>query len=196
MRLSPRLSAGLSRWLNHRSRRARLVTTMVAAVMLASLFTVTAVMKSRGWKPKGSSAQTLASKVDVAPNRRSPQEQGRPNRPLPDVVQVVGPVRQDHRLRDLPYVPPKPEFEETILTRYPRGTGQTGAPAGYGSSGLPQIQAPLENLLGPAPTMPSPLLTFAGINVSQSSCACAPPDSIGDVGPNHYVEAVNVAFKV
>src|SRR5205823_7289680 len=26
--------------------------------------------------------------------------------------------------------------------------------------------------------------------------ACAPPDTDGDVGPNHYVEAVNVAFKI
>src|SRR5207244_11034614 len=27
-------------------------------------------------------------------------------------------------------------------------------------------------------------------------CVCAPPDTDGDVGPNHYVEAINVAFAV
>src|SRR6266566_11763 len=40
-----------------------------------------------------------------------------------------------------------------------------------------------------------PLLTFEALSAAQA-CACAPPDSDGDVGPNHYVEAVNVAFKV
>jgi hypothetical protein len=48
----------------------------------------------------------------------------------------------------------------------------------------------------PTPTMPAPLLTFDGINEAQGQCNCVPPDSDGDVGPNHYVEAVNVAFKV
>ena len=43
--------------------------------------------------------------------------------------------------------------------------------------------------------MPAPLLTFEGGAAAQF-CACAPPDSDGDVGPNHYVEAINVAFAV
>ena len=43
--------------------------------------------------------------------------------------------------------------------------------------------------------MPSPLLTFEGESAAEA-CACAPPDTDGDVGPNHYVEAVNVAFKI
>ena len=43
--------------------------------------------------------------------------------------------------------------------------------------------------------MPGPLLTFEGGAAAQF-CACAPPDSDGDVGPNHYVEAINQAFAV
>jgi len=43
--------------------------------------------------------------------------------------------------------------------------------------------------------MPAPLLTFEGGAAAQF-CACAPPDSDGDVGPNHYVEAINQAFAV
>ena len=112
----------------------------------------------------------------------------------PDVVQMVGPVRLDQDLRSLPYVPPKAEFEERILTRYPHGTGQAGASTGYGIPGLAHIQALLKNGR-PTPTMPPPLLTFEGLGAAQA-CACAPPDSDGDVGPNHYVEAVNVAFNV
>ena len=47
---------------------------------------------------------------------------------------MVGPVRLDQDLRNLPYVAPKQEFEERRLTRYPlRGTGQASAPSGYGT---------------------------------------------------------------
>ena len=48
----------------------------------------------------------------------------------------------------------------------------------------------------PAPNMPPPLLTFDGINRTTSGCNCAPPDTHGDVGPNHYIQDVNVSFKV
>ncbi len=45
--------------------------------------------------------------------------------------------------------------------------------------------------------MPPPLLTFDGINSAQSGCGgCFPPDTNGDVGPNHYVESTNSSFKV
>jgi hypothetical protein len=114
----------------------------------------------------------------------------------PEVVRLTGPVSQNVDLRALPYIAPKPEFEERVLTRYPHGTGQTGASTGYGSSGLASVQAVLRKISRPAPTMPPPLLTFDGINRVNSGCNCAPPDTDGDVGPNHYVEAVNESFKV
>src|SRR6266496_3585974 len=123
--------------------------------------------------------------------------QDAPGTQQPDVVQMVGPVMLTTNLRDLPYIAPKEEFEERVLTRYPHGTGsaQTGAPAGYGISGSKYVQSLLKNIWRPTPTMPGPLLTFDGESAAQA-CACAPPDSDGDVGPNHYVEAVNVAFRV
>jgi hypothetical protein len=122
--------------------------------------------------------------------------QDAPGTQTPGVVRMVGPVRLDQDLRTLPYVPPKPEFEERRLTRYPHETGQPEAATGYGTSGLAKVQALLENIWRPSPTMPPPLLTFEGVAVGQSGCSCAPPDTDGDVGPNHYVEAVNVSFKV
>ena len=101
---------------------------------------------------------------------------------------MVGPVRLNQDLRSLPYIAPKPEFEEKPLTRYPHGTGQqTEAPT--------VVQTLVKNIWRPAPTMPGPLLTFEGGAAAQF-CACAPPDTDGDVGPNHYVEAINVAFAV
>ncbi|MDQ3707094.1 MAG: S-layer homology domain-containing protein [Chloroflexota bacterium] len=36
--------------------------------------------------------------------------------------------------------------------------------------------------------MPTPILTFDGTDQSTSFCACLPPDTNGDVGPNHYVQ--------
>jgi len=51
-------------------------------------------------------------------------------------------------------------------------------------------------VLTPIPNMPSPILTFAGMNSTQSGCGCLPPDSDGDVGPNHYVNSVNSSIKI
>src|SRR4029453_12113312 len=106
-------------------------------------------------------------------------------------VHLNGPVKTPTDLRHLPYLPPKEEFDEKILTRYPHGTGapprQAAAP--------PWLQRLLKGLSRPTPKMPGPLLTFEGGAAAQF-CACAPPDSAGDVGPNNYVEAINSAFAV
>src|SRR6478672_11753389 len=128
-------------------------------------------------------------------NNQSPGNRDAPGTQSPDVVRMVGPVRLDQDLRDLPFIPPKAEFEEQALMRYPHGTGETGTATGYGVSGLAKVQELLKGLSTPA-TMPPPLLTFDGTNRVQSGCNCAPPDTDGDVGPNHYVQAVNVSFRV
>src|SRR5205823_13183995 len=95
-------------------------------------------------------------------NNSSTTNQASPGTQAPDVIQMVGPVRLDQDLRSLPYVAPKPEFEERVLTRYPHGREQAGAPSSYGTSGLAYVQQLLKNLWRPAPTMPPPLLTFEG----------------------------------
>jgi hypothetical protein len=115
-----------------------------------------------------------------------------PSSARPTVVRMVGPVHLDRDLRSLPYIPPSPEIEERRLTRHPRP--ETGEPPPI--SGFARFQSLLEAVLEPVPAMPGPVLTFDGMNSAQSGCGCLPPDSDGDVGPNHYVEAVNVAFKV
>src|SRR5262249_11220831 len=105
---------------------------------------------------------------------------------------MIGPVSVDQDLRDLPYVAPKAEFEERALTRYPHPEAdQVGGP----SKKCPSFgETLLRNVL--QPDIPPPLLTFEGVAEANSGCGCEPPDTNGDVGPNHYVEAVNSSFKV
>jgi hypothetical protein len=158
-------------------------------VLIASVFCLVGVFVALGALYLGSSkAQAQPGAGPAAPTANSSNG--------PDVVQLVGPAVVNN-LRDLPYVPPKQEREEeTRLTRsqFPP-TGFKGSPRS-GASAFPKIQSLLEKIARPVPTMPAPLLTFDGMNFSQSGCSCYPPDTNGDVGPNHYVQSVNVAFQV
>jgi Kelch motif len=127
-------------------------------------------------------------------NNNATKNQDAPGTQTPDVRRMVGPVRLDQDLRSLPYVAPKKEFEERRLTRYPHlGTGQESAPSGYSLSGLKYVQGLLKNLWRPTPTMPGPLFTFEG---NADTCGCQPSDSEGDVGPNHYIEAINETIQI
>src|SRR6266516_87490 len=157
-------------------------------IVIAALFCLTGVAVALFGMGAFSSA--FAQAKGAKTNQASPGTQ------TPDVVQLVGPVRVDQDLRNIPYVAPKAEFEERRLTRYPHPeTGETSAPSGYGTSGLAYVQRLLKSIWRPAPNMPPPLLTFEGGAAAQF-CGCAPPDTDGDVGPSHYVEAINVAFNV
>jgi hypothetical protein len=55
-------------------------------------------------------------------------------------------------------------------------------------------------LLKPAPMIPAPLLTFEGLsnqdNFNTFGFRVNPPDPNGAVGPNHYVEMINLVFAV
>ena len=121
----------------------------------------------------------------------SAAQQDAPGTQKPDVLHLVGPVHVES-VRNLPYVPSRGEHEHRVLTRYPHGTAQPKPQEGYGVAGLAQVQQLLNNLWRPTPTMPGPILTFEG-TAAQACGGCAPPDSEGDVGPNHYVEASNGA---
>src|SRR5256886_7852078 len=141
----------------------------------------------------GAFAQTKGTSASQQ-SARSNATQDAPGTQTPDVRRMVGPVRLDQDLRTLPYVAPKKEFEERRLTRYPHlGTGQEMAPSGYAVSGLKYVQALLNIVWLSAPTMPGPLFTFEG---NANTCGCQPSDSEGDVGPNHYIEAINETIQI
>ena len=102
------------------------------------------------------------------------------------VIPIVGPVSLDQDLRTLPYVPQEPEGkDEERLMRHPPGNGLVV------SSDPSRLI-----LISPLPSaMPTPLQTFAGLTSAQCG-SCYPPDTVGDVGTNHYVQAVNSSFKI
>ena len=105
-------------------------------------------------------------------------------------------------LRDLPQTTrhqpgqqnPSQEPQEIRPERGPevQDQGYSGDGALQGASGL----------VAPAnvTTIPAPLLTFEGLsnqdNFNIFGGRVNPPDPVGDVGPNHYVEMVNLVFGV
>ena len=119
-------------------------------------------------------ASSLSQPTGAGPGPNNSQ----PDRPMPDIVQLVGPVVQNIDLRDLPYVAPNPEIEEKRLTRYPHPE----IPSPTSQADYPRFDVLMKQVLAPAPTMSAPLLTFDGMNSSQSGCLCLPPDTDGDVG--------------
>ncbi|HZB94591.1 MAG TPA: hypothetical protein VE268_01405, partial [Herpetosiphonaceae bacterium] len=63
----------------------------------------------------------------------------------------------------------------------------------------PVVQRSFRPSIGPSTPSPSAPLSGAGwegINQAGGCGNCAPPDTNGDVGPNHYVQTVNSSFAV
>jgi FG-GAP-like repeat len=152
-------------------------------VLIASVFCLAAVFMALG------AAGIYSGSAEAQPANQAQLQPG-----APTVARMIGPVSQNQDLRSLPYIAPAPEIEEKRLTRYPRP--ETGPPPASETSDFAQFQSLIKELLRPAPTMPGPLLTFDGMNSAQSGCSCLPPDSDGDVGPNHYVNVVNTSIKI
>ncbi len=103
----------------------------------------------------------------------------------------VKPFEFNGDVRDLPRVSSKAPPRVYPLLSLPR-RAKSGAPAKELAPSA--ISVPL------AP-MPSPNQDFAGLNFSDfcGGAQCGggwPPDTNGDVGPNHYIEAVNTAYAI
>ncbi|MDQ3199346.1 MAG: hypothetical protein M3Q46_09225 [Verrucomicrobiota bacterium] len=56
------------------------------------------------------------------------------------------------------------------------------------------VQKSMLSLL--APSIPAPILNFAGIPFPGVNCNCAPPDTNGEVGQTQYVQIVNTGYQV
>jgi hypothetical protein len=155
-------------------------------VLIASVFCLAGVfiaLVGAGLYLGSSEAQAQSGPRRAAVTANSPNG--------PDVVRLIGPVAVNTDVRDLPYIPPSRHTPQQHVTRYPKGN--TGSPR-TAPSRFTQLSALITGILRPVPTMPTPLLTFDGINKLQGEGV--PPDTNGDVGPNHYVQSVNTSFQV
>jgi hypothetical protein len=154
---------------------------------IASVFCLAGIFISLG----GAGLYLSSSKAQALPGLGSGTTTGNsPNGP--HVVRLLGPVAVNTNLRDLPYIPPTSHILKEMLDRDPRR--EVGA-SPIEASSFVRLPASITGTLRPVPTMPTPLLTFDGINRVQGGTT-VPPDPDGDVGLNHYVQAVNNAFKV
>ncbi|MDQ5837959.1 MAG: exo-alpha-sialidase, partial [Acidobacteriota bacterium] len=58
------------------------------------------------------------------------------------------------------------------------------------------VQDPVQQKSAATASMPAANQTFDGMSQSDACGNCIPPDPVGAVGPNHYVEMVNSSFAV
>src|SRR5262245_42744264 len=90
-------------------------------------------------------------------------------------------------LRDMRPIPfPEKETDYENRNRpFPKALNSVASPAKDAA-----LQSPPNSKII---TTPSPFRTFEG---SPNNCNCYPPDTNGDVGPNHYVQTVNSQYQV
>ncbi len=109
---------------------------------------------------------------------------------LPNGVRVI---QEDHHDVSLPLrdIPPAP------FPTLPRKEGPESAPPNAFYSSVHINDPVVQNWFGPL-AMPTPILTFDGLYMSESCPGgpCIPPDTNGDVGPNNYIQVVNAAFEI
>jgi hypothetical protein len=99
-------------------------------------------------------------------------------------------------VRNLPAAPPARAPVARPYRRLLQPPGPAKIPPPFA---LPEEPALITALLAP---MPSATQNFAGVSFTDTSCggvACGagwPPDPNGDVGTNHYIQAVNDAYAI
>src|SRR5260370_40750049 len=144
-----------------------LVLTAAALVFLA--ISPPAVAQPRPHTPALTPKFSKAVAFDVSPAVRSLPRIARPRTYAPDTILEMRPERG--------------ESEGPIAHRV-KDRSRDGA-----------LQ-----LFKPAPSIPAPLLTFEGMsnqdNFNVFGFRVNPPDPNGEVGPNNYVEMINLVFAV
>ncbi|HEU5153897.1 MAG TPA: hypothetical protein VFU03_04160, partial [Gemmatimonadales bacterium] len=97
-------------------------------------------------------------------------------------------------------IPPEDEGEEGAETEEPRLFRPPAVDAGPGSIDgaiFPSSSVSTESLLE---ALPLPSVSFEGLNNTNNFTVFGarnhPPDTVGDVGPNHYVQMVNTLYRV
>ncbi|HKP51842.1 MAG TPA: S-layer homology domain-containing protein [Chloroflexia bacterium] len=165
-----------------------------------SLFALTVLMVIIGIAASGTLSGKTAANAPSGPAANAPAgaanasyvaegiwAQKPQEKTLPNGVRVVQEVKHDTSppLRDIPAGPPIAKGEEA------ENENPDPFPVPEGNVKDTMVQRVFGAL-----AMPTPILTFEGISVTTSGCGCLPPDTNGDVGPNHYVQTVNSAYQI
>ena len=140
----------------------------------------------------GPSAALAPGQLSVADAARGLNLAGQPadEKPAADGPVVIQPDHQDVSppLRDIaPVVAPA---AEPTLLRFLEGELIPGHEQAGSFDGVDET---LQQAHGPE-AMPAPIQNWDGIN--NVGYTVRPPDTVGDVGPNHYVQWVNVRFQI
>jgi hypothetical protein len=117
----------------------------------------------------------------------APQSSGQADIRGPFVSEPVVPAVFNGDLRDLPQLD---EGQSQAGELPPPGIPGNKTPTT--PTGQPDSVAQTEQGAG---QMPAPLTSFLGVARNEAG-GWIPPDTNGDVGPNHYIQAVNVAFGI
>jgi hypothetical protein len=100
--------------------------------------------------------------------------------------------------RDLP--PAKKGFASSIVREVRPERGPVAKDKGFSGDAAVQGYSQTAGAQVSAVTIPSPLQNFEGLsnqdNFNTFGFRVNPPDPNGDVGPNHYVEMINLVFAV
>lgn len=93
--------------------------------------------------------------------------------------------------------------DDNVVEIRPEGRAGTAGPAQakrYSRDGALQATQQALNSRVPGPYVPTPGVNFEGLsnfdNFNIFGFRVNPPDPVGDVGPNHYVEMINLGFAV
>ncbi|MDH4171698.1 MAG: hypothetical protein OEW42_19110, partial [Acidimicrobiia bacterium] len=157
---------------------------LVAALMPA----VNAAEQDGGEKPQAPQVEAVAA--PAPPDFLEP--------PVTD-IEVSDPVFPVTSPR-LDSLPPAPDEPDAPVQVPPRINPLAGEPDGGARGTRDRGDVPIDPLIdlepgGTSARTPAVGLSFAGIGNPTACGGCSPPDTNGDVGPNHYVQMVN-ATKV
>src|SRR5205809_2548558 len=123
--------------------------------------------------------------------------QNKPDRAAPKFSTAVA-FDTSSPVRDLAKA--KKAFSSSVVLEIRPERGPVVQDKGFSGDAAVQTSSQTPAALVNALAIPSPLLTFEGLSNQDNSNLFGfrvnPPDPNGDVGPNHYVEIVNLAFAV
>jgi hypothetical protein len=157
-----------------------------------------------GWllRPPQADTPILSGPVPLAPSGAPAGDRGGPGKEpavlSKETVYANGIVVGSSYQNDLS--PPLRDIKPIPAYTGPQAPERENPPiplAGHQDMPDPVVQHSF-GLLGEAvvPNMPAPSTSWNGINQASGCGGCAPPDTNGDVGPNHYVQTVNSAFQI